>query len=452
MDPRLQEAAESGSTDELYALIDENPYILDNIDAVPFVNTPLHVAAAAGNIQFAMEVLNLKPSFARKLNTSGYSPLHLAVDEDQRDYVSWMLRLDHELALVKGRNNITPFLFLVLRGDVNLVAECLMSCSECIQDVNVNGHNALHLAVMNDRFEVLQVLTGWIQRMSQRNAFTIEISALNKKDFSYNTALHLAAYKNDHQACFIFSISFFLIPDAVRLLLECRLVERNTVNGEDLTFLDILRDQGQNAGDWDLDLEQVVLKSRCKEAASMPRSRAMSDFLKSPISFWTYCTMITKRLRSNTSEEARGAFLIVYTLIITATYQTALQPPGGGHQSEDAKAGSVGMKHTFFILLWFSNTLGFCWALFNTFCLLPLRRAFTSGFLLIATSLCVSYALAMAVNSSGPLFFISLNFAIFVLFAIYILLGALVTRKHRMVAHEPFERFNTTYYRQKRGL
>ncbi|CAN8305217.1 unnamed protein product [Cochlearia groenlandica] len=76
MDQRLEQAAESGS-------IDENPCILDNIDAVPFVNTPLHVAAAAGNIPFAMEMLNLKPSFGRKLNTSGYSPMHLAVEKNQ---------------------------------------------------------------------------------------------------------------------------------------------------------------------------------------------------------------------------------------------------------------------------------------------------------------------------------------------------------------------------------
>ena len=61
MDPRLKQAAESGSIDELYTLIDENPYILENIDAVPFVTTPLHVAAASGNIPFAKEMLNLSP-------------------------------------------------------------------------------------------------------------------------------------------------------------------------------------------------------------------------------------------------------------------------------------------------------------------------------------------------------------------------------------------------------
>ncbi|KAF3574250.1 hypothetical protein F2Q69_00063368 [Brassica cretica] len=269
MDPRLQQAAESGSINALYAPIDEDPYILVNIDAVPFINTPLHVAAATGNIEFAMEILNLKPSLARKLNTSGYSPLHLAVNEDRRDFVLWMLKHDQSFACVKGRNGMTPFHFLV--------------------------------------------------RMGQRNAFNIEIRFLNKEDFSYNTALHLAAYKNDLQA--------------VRLLLECRLVERNKVNGDGLTFLDILRNL-ENAGVWDLDLKQVVLKTGCKEAASVPKPKAVSQPFKSRFTRGTHQSTFANRLRSNTSEEVRGALLIVFTLIITATYQTALQPPGGGQQSK----------------------------------------------------------------------------------------------------------------------
>ncbi|KAF3498934.1 hypothetical protein DY000_02057683 [Brassica cretica] len=553
MDPRLQQGAKSGSIDELYSLIDENPYILENIDAVPFINTPLHVAAASGNIEFAMEMLNLKPSFARKLNTSGYSPLHLAVDKGHADFVSWMLKHDHSLACVKGRNGMTPFHSLVVRGNVDLVAECLNVSPECIEDVSVNGRNALHLAVVTDRFEVLQVLTGWIQRTRQRKALKNEFRFLNKEDFSYNTALHLAAHKNDLQACFSFSSAFHSIPaiklsksglttyqtglqppggghpskdptkqaffvllwlsntlgfycslfytfsflplrvdenpyilhninavpfvntplhvaaasgnipfstemlnlkasfatklntsgysplhlavqkdhtdfitwllgidpelsrvkgregitpfhlivvrgdanlvaeclisspeciqdvtvngqnalhlaltngryetlqvltgwiqrmsqrdsastesdilnkkDAIKLLLECQLVKPNEVNGDGLTFLDILRHQGQIR---DLELEQAVLKTGCKETTSLPKlEKTTSDHYKTPITFWSYFSTGIKRLKSDTSEEGRAVFLIICTLIITSTYQTALHPPGGLRQSED---------------------------------------------------------------------------------------------------------------------
>ncbi|KAH0913191.1 hypothetical protein HID58_036512, partial [Brassica napus] len=371
-----------------------NPYILDNINAVPFVNTPFHVAAASGNIPFSTEMLNLKPSFATKLNTSGYSPLHLAVEKDHRQFITWLLGIDPELSRVKGREGITPFHLIVVRGDENLVVECLMSCPECIQDVTVNGHNALHLALTNGRFETLQVLTGWIQRMSQRYSASTESDILNKKDVSHNTPLHLAAYKEDNQAWFL--ISF--------------------INDDGLTFLDILRHQGQSR---DLELEQAVFKTRCKEATSLPKlGKATSDHFKTPITFWSYCSTGIKRLKSDTSEEGRAVFLIICTLIITSTYQTALQPPGGLRQSEEG--GSAVMKQTFFIVLWVSNTIGFCCALLYTFCLLPVSSLFTTWFFWIGASLGVSYALAMAVISPHPVLFICAAFALYLLFPLYL--------------------------------
>ncbi|KAG2323771.1 hypothetical protein Bca52824_006499 [Brassica carinata] len=146
-----------------------------------------------------------------------------------------------------------------------------------------------------------------------------------------------------------------------------------------------------------------------------------------------------RRLRTNTSDEAHGVFLIICTLIITATYQTAVQPPGGVHQPEDDNAGSVVMKQTFFILLWISNTIGFCCAILYTFCLIPLGSLFANWFFWIGTSLCISYALAMAVISPHPLVLLSATFAFFLLIGLYILFEAFVQhwRKHRSVAPEP---------------
>nr|VDD42437.1 unnamed protein product [Brassica oleracea] len=378
MNQRLQQAAESGSINDLYALIDENPCILENIDAMPFVNTPLHIAASCGEIAFAVEMLNLKPSFAKKLNTNGCSPLHLAVEKDQQELVTWLLRIDPSLAGVKGREGITLFHLLVLRANVDLVVECLITSPECIKDVSVNGQNALHLAVVNERFEVLQM---------------------------------------------------------VKLLLECRMVQRNEVNGEGLTFLDILRRQGQIVEGGDL--EQAALKTGCKQAASLPKlMKKTYDFFKSPITFWAYCSTHTRRISSDTSDEARGVFfLIICTLLITATYQTSLQPPGGVTQSE----GHAVMKQTFFIVLWVSNTIGFCCALFYTYSLLPARGLLTLWFFYIGASLCVSYALAMAVISPQPLVFLTACFALYLLFPLYVLMEVFLRQwqRHQTVAPDP---------------
>ncbi|MBA0635995.1 hypothetical protein Godav_022168, partial [Gossypium davidsonii] len=68
MDERMIEAAQTGDINLLYELILNDPYVLERIDDVPFFQTPLHVAASAGHIEFMMEMIKLKPTFARKLN------------------------------------------------------------------------------------------------------------------------------------------------------------------------------------------------------------------------------------------------------------------------------------------------------------------------------------------------------------------------------------------------
>jgi hypothetical protein len=68
VDQSLRDAAKQGNIDAMYSLIRSDAKVLHRIDEIPFIETPLHTAASAGQIQFAMEIMRLKPSFARKLN------------------------------------------------------------------------------------------------------------------------------------------------------------------------------------------------------------------------------------------------------------------------------------------------------------------------------------------------------------------------------------------------
>ncbi|KAK8487685.1 hypothetical protein V6N11_012740 [Hibiscus sabdariffa] len=65
MDPRLREAAETGNTDALYVLIGDDPDILERIDQIPFVQTPLHVAANQGLGGFWSAFLKLAPNASK---------------------------------------------------------------------------------------------------------------------------------------------------------------------------------------------------------------------------------------------------------------------------------------------------------------------------------------------------------------------------------------------------
>lgn len=97
---------------------------------------------------------------------------------------------------------MTPLHLVVEKGDVDLLTEFLMACPKSILDVNALGETALHTAVLKGRYEELKVLTGWIQRMRQSDAASIETDVINRKNRDGNTALHVAAYENKHEACF----------------------------------------------------------------------------------------------------------------------------------------------------------------------------------------------------------------------------------------------------------
>ncbi|KAA8525992.1 hypothetical protein F0562_007908 [Nyssa sinensis] len=77
----------------------EDPYLLEHLNDIPFLDTPLHIAAAAGHTHFAVEIASLKPSFCSKLNPDGLSPLHLAVQNLNTKLAKRLVSMDtHSVA------------------------------------------------------------------------------------------------------------------------------------------------------------------------------------------------------------------------------------------------------------------------------------------------------------------------------------------------------------------
>ncbi|MBA0813760.1 hypothetical protein Gohar_027584, partial [Gossypium harknessii] len=101
------QVAHSGNIDDLYELFQQDPYLLEQIDEVPFIDTPLHIAAAAGQVDFAVEMMNLKPSFATKLNPDGFTPMHIASHNHRDQLLFELLKINQELVLVKAKKGMT---------------------------------------------------------------------------------------------------------------------------------------------------------------------------------------------------------------------------------------------------------------------------------------------------------------------------------------------------------
>ncbi|GMN30796.1 hypothetical protein TIFTF001_002957 [Ficus carica] len=127
MDQVLKGAAESGDINMLYALIRQDPFVLDRIDHIPFVETPLHVAASLGHTRFAAEIMRLRPSFSKKLDQDGFTPLHLAIYAKRGN--------EHDSSTSEEGNLelLTRFSSVV--------------CPSSTQDVTIKNETALHIAV-----------------------------------------------------------------------------------------------------------------------------------------------------------------------------------------------------------------------------------------------------------------------------------------------------------------
>ncbi|GMI90309.1 hypothetical protein like AT4G10720 [Hibiscus trionum] len=303
MDPMLIEAAETGNINALHALIGDDPYILERIDQIPFVQTPLHVAANRGHIRFAMEMMNLKPSFAKKLNPLGFSPMHLAVIAGHTRLVLRLLKADKELVCVKGWGGLTPFHYVVTTGNCRLLVDFLEASPECIEDATVRDETAFHLALKENQIEAFSLLLGWLQRTRRTHGsvFTFEKKMANWEDDEGNTLLHIAATKKQH--------------DAIKLLLDSQLwLHVKAKNSDGLTALKIIKDtnrQGVNINRNESDEVDTKIK-QLKDKVILERIPVLVD-----------------RTRHSMSVDMINTMLVIMALVITATYQSSLSPPGG---------------------------------------------------------------------------------------------------------------------------
>ncbi|KAH0859425.1 hypothetical protein HID58_087686 [Brassica napus] len=111
--------------------------------------------------------------------------------------------------------------------------EFLVLCPESIRDTNLNGETAFQITVMNDKYKELKILRGWVQRLHNSDSSSTENYVLNKCNREGNTALHLAADKNNHQACSKISVGVHVTePKSGMTALDALRVNGHLMNRE----------------------------------------------------------------------------------------------------------------------------------------------------------------------------------------------------------------------------
>ncbi|KAL4290528.1 hypothetical protein GQ457_14G026140 [Hibiscus cannabinus] len=411
MDENLRTAARKGNVSDLYTLIQRNGNVLSRLDEVEFIDTPLHIAAEEGCIRFAMEMVNLKPSFARKLNHRGLSPIHLALEKGHTETVLRLMEIDKELVRVKGKNGETPLHYISKVGNRDdLLDKFLEACSDCIRDVTTRNHTALHIAVENRRLDVLQVLT----KMLRKKDYCEEV--VNRKDEDGNTALHLAASNNHPQVCLIRLNDYYyidpfehqrhdelILKQMLQLLINCK-ADKHAINQAGLTALDVAQRHNNKEN-------ITVLRGWFIPVVSNFKRKSEKQVVK----FVTKASSMIFHDMDNISGQDRNALLVILGLLLTATYQASLTPPGGvcqGGNTSTSKGpchemalGQSVMDRTMFLLFYIPIYVMFIVTFFLTLALLkPFPHGFRTALqvLLAFLAVCFDQSIDVITPTSVP--------------------------------------------------
>ena len=192
----LNQVAQRGNINDFYNLIKNDVKLLEHIDELPFVDTPLHISASIGHIPFSIEMMKLKPTFISKPNPDGHCPIHLALLNGHTEMVCQLLRHNADLVRVKGRGCMTLLHYAAITNDhLALLEKFLSVCPDSITDVTTQNETALHIALKNNQLEAFKFLVGWLLRKWPSRSEILEL-----KDVEGKTILHIAVSKNQTEA------------------------------------------------------------------------------------------------------------------------------------------------------------------------------------------------------------------------------------------------------------
>ncbi|KAJ6994617.1 ankyrin repeat-containing protein BDA1-like [Populus alba x Populus x berolinensis] len=317
MQRRLKEAAVEGNVIALLKLLEEDKLALDGCAPDCFAETPLHISAMLGHLEFTRKILCRKPEFAKELDFLGSSPLHLATANGHLEVVRALLSVNPDMCFAQNRDGRNPLHIAVIKGRVDVLKELVQNKPEAVLHRTARGETVLHLCVKHFQLEALKLLVETIK----------DYGFINSKDEDGSTVLHLAVADKETEI-----ISFLTMKTEI---------EVNAINASGFTALDIALAQGRrNWKDVDVQdsLHQVGASSAKDLSSTMHRLDAVGAMnLRSEDHFTSSQSRLKRKHRRRQSYglgEKRNALMIVASLIATMAFQAGINPPGGLWQQD----------------------------------------------------------------------------------------------------------------------
>ena len=188
----LHKAALQGDLAALHRLVQEDPLLLNRIESTSAAaGNPLHTASLRGDVDFAKELLKLRPELAGMRDEGGSYPIHLAAAGGHVGVVREILGRTKSTSSrrVQDKDGRTALHLAAANGQVEVVRELLRVDPELAGVVSNRGETALHMCVRNNQVEAAaEVLAG------------CKVELVNVKDSEGNTVLHLATAKKQFKA------------------------------------------------------------------------------------------------------------------------------------------------------------------------------------------------------------------------------------------------------------
>ncbi|RVX05310.1 Ankyrin repeat-containing protein ITN1 [Vitis vinifera] len=324
---RLYEASVDGSVNSLKQLMKEDPLALARASVTCFDETPLHIAAMLGHLDFAKALASHKPDMAMIMTTAidlqGRSPLHLASANGHIEIVNMLLSLNSNICLICDEDGRTPLHLAVMKGHVEVTRELIRARPEVTGHKLDHGETILHSSVRHNRLGALKMLVESVR----------EAEFINARDDYGNTVLHTATTLKQ--------------LETVRYLLSGNMVEVNAVNESGLTALDVIEHMPRDLKS--TEIRESLSKAGALRARNVPangeREIAMVieesrlDSVAQPLDVSPRVGLFSRGISNKTDSENkenwlkgnRDALMVTVGVIAAMAYQAGLNPPSDGY-------------------------------------------------------------------------------------------------------------------------
>lgn len=314
---QLYEAAVTGDVRSLNQLVNEDRLILARVSLTSFDETPLHIAAMQGHLDFVRALLHHKPDLASEVNSQGSSPLHLASTNGYTEIAKLLVTANPDMCSVRDEDGRTPLHLAVMKGRLEVIEELVRARSEVVRYKGDRGETLLHLAVKHNRVESLKLLSQ-LDREADVNA----------RDDDGNTVLHIATSLKQ--------------LETVKYLIKGNRVKVEAGNRNGFTALDLIENMPRDLKV--MEIRECLLNAGALSSRKGPAGRkhdiiessGISPIMDAPTEGKVANQKQEEEEEDVSFEKNRGYLMITAAVIACMSYYLSINPPGGTWDRDSA--------------------------------------------------------------------------------------------------------------------